>query len=384
MLRDCAKSGTAFKKLLAVYENREEALKKYVSEGKKVIGTLGADVPYELVKAAGFETVPVLAREGADLPFADKYLEYAFDPMVRSQFDRVIGGEYNDLSGLVISNSTDVLIRIYLYFREMKRMEKEVVFPDVSFMDWLFTKNPVFDRHNGLVIELFKKELEAFGGVPVTDEAVKKAAGINNENKQALRALDALRTNEKMQLTGTEMLIAVIAGFFMDKEEHTALIRELTEEAKTWPEVKGTRLYYTGSVQMDTALYEMIEENGYNIVGEDHDFGGRVFDRDFDMSLPVKDALIDCYVNREFSSKKAFVSQRVEALDRLTEKAKAETVLFFTHVYEEAASWDYPSQKKSLEGRGLKTVELSKMHYPMEPEEEARFLELLSKGKEEA
>ena len=101
--------------------------------------------------------------------------------------------------------------------------------------------------------------------------------------------------------------------------------------------------------------------------------------------MPPVRALVDRYMLREFSSKKAFVSQRVEALDREVEAAGAESVLFYFHIYEEAASWDYPSQKESLEGRGIKTLYFAKMHWPKEPEEQAAFDEgiaALISGKE--
>ena len=42
----------------------------------------------------------------------------------------------------------------------------------------------------------------------------------------------------------------------------------------------------------------------------------------------------------------------------------AEAVIFYTNIYEEAASWDYPSQKKSLDEQGIKNGSWVKMQYP--------------------
>ena len=72
---------------------------------------------------------------------------------------------------------------------------------------------------------------------------------------------------------------------------------------------------------------------------------------------------------REFSSKKAFVSQRVDALNREVQAAGADGVIFYTNQYEEAASWDYPSQKESLEAAGKKTLGLFKMLWPCDKNE---------------
>ena len=73
----------------------------------------------------------------------------------------------------------------------------------------------------------------------------------------------------------------------------------------------------------------------------------------------------DRYMLREFSSKKAFVSQRVEALNREVEEAGAQAVIFATNIYEEAASWDYPSQRNSLEEKGIKTISYEQLQYPL-------------------
>lgn len=57
---------------------------------------------------------------------------------------------------------------------------------------------------------------------------------------------------------------------------------------------------------------------------------------------------------REFSAKKAFVSQRVEALDREVDETKAEAVIFYTNLYGRwLQTWDMPNQKKSLASRGI-------------------------------
>ena len=121
----------------------------------------------------------------------------------------------------------------------------------------------------------------------------------------------------------------------------------------------------TGSAQESLDLYELIEKSGGVVVGEDHDWGDRFYERDYNMSYSPVRAVVDRYMLRQFSSKKAFVSQRVKALDEEVDSSKAEAVLFYINAFEEAASWDYPSQKKSLESRGISTCSMMKMEYPV-------------------
>ena len=108
----------------------------------------------------------------------------------------------------------------------------------------------------------------------------------------------------------------------------------------------------------------MIEDAGAVIVSEDHDWGDRSYERDYNKAYSPIRAIVDRYMLRSFSSKKAFVSQRVEALNDAVKESGAEAVIFYTNIYEEAASWDYPSQKKSLDEQGIKNGSWVKMQYP--------------------
>jgi len=132
-------------------------------------------------------------------------------------------------------------------------------------------------------------------------------------------------------------------------------------------------------------MHELIESTGLVIVGEDHSWGDRWYDRDFNLNYTPIRALVDRYMLRSFSSKKALVSQRVEALNQGVTKTGAQAVIFYNNIYEDAASWDYPSQKASLEARGFSTACFSKMVWPSAKNEHlradlAQFASRLKKG----
>ncbi|MBQ1311640.1 MAG: 2-hydroxyacyl-CoA dehydratase [Blautia sp.] len=382
-IRECARKNPAFQALLEAYTHREDAASAFRSSGGKVIGELGCDVPDELIIAAGMLPVRIYADPEKPLKETDRYLEYAFDPVVRSQFEKIVDGTcYDQIDHLVISNSTDVVIRIFLYLREMHRVEPEKHVPPVEFIDWLFTRNRLHQVRNEHTIGLFKEAVESWAGRSISDEEIRRAAEICNADRQALRRISALRTGKEVRVSGCEALVIIGSAFFMERQEHTRLVGEVAADAAEWPVLDGPRVFFTGSDQEDLSVYERIEDTGLVIVGEDHNWGDRFFDRDYNMAYTPVRAIVDCYMLREFSSKKAFVSQRVEALDRWVERTGAQAVIFYTNRYEEAASWDYPSQKKSLEERGIRTVNFAKMSYPVSanpdfPEKIQAFSEML-------
>ena len=366
-IRETALNNPAFAELYQIYQNRDAEAARWRAGGGKVLGKLGFDVPDELAIAAGFLPVQVYADPHKPLKLADKYLEYAFDPVVRSQFEKLTDGTYcRQLDALAISNSTDVIIRIFLYLQEIRRSEPEVPVPRLTFIDWLFTRNRMHQERNELIVRLFMEQLAQWSGKPLTEDAIHAAAQLCNEDRAALRDMARLRRGKQVRITGSEALVIIGSAFFMERGRHAQLVQQVTAAAESWPELTGPRLFVTGSAQEDTVLYEKLENAGAVIVGEDHDWGDRFYDRDFSLDYPVIRAVVDRYMLREFSSKKAFVSQRVAALDRAVADTAAEAVLFYTNIYDDSGSWDYPSQRRSLEQQGVASLHMAKMQYPIE------------------
>lgn len=369
-IRTCALESKAFTALKDIYDHRDASAAAWRAAGKKVVGKLGFDVPDELLIAAGMLPVQVYADPDRPLKETNKYLEYAFEPVVRAQFEKLIDGTYGEqLDALAISNSTDVVIRIFLYLREIHRVEPEKNLPPFAFIDWLFTRTNRHQTRNEFVIDLFREQVEEWAGHPVTDEEIRNAGKICNENRAALREMAKLRHGKEVHISGSEAAVIIGAGLFMEREAHTKLVREVTEDAKSWPVLTGPRVFYTGAEQEDISLYERMEAQGMVIVGEDTNWGDRYYNRDYNTNYPATRALVDRYMLREFSAKKAFVSQRVEALDREVDEAGAEGVIFYTNLYDEVATWDMPKQRKSLSERGIRSCVFGKMLWPTEKNE---------------
>ena len=369
-IRKCALQDPSFTKLYEVYKDRDAAARAVKTAGGKVLAKLGSDVPDELVLAAGLFPVQVYADPAKKLVYTDQILEFAFDPVVRKQFEKLVDGTYKELADfLAVSNSTDVLIRVFLYLREILRSMPEQPVPPTTFIDMLFTRNRMHQERNELIFSLFKKQLEDWTGRTITDEDIKAAAAVCNANRAALRRIGELRHGEEVRINGTEALVIIGSGFFMDKKEHTALVEKIADAAANWPVITGKRVFLTGSNQEDLTVYSMIEEAGGVVIAEDHDWGDRSYERDFNMDYPVIRAIVDRYMLRSYSSKKAVVSQRIEALDAEVAAAKADAVIFYTNIYEDSASWDYPGQKKSLDAKGIPNACFAKMQYPAEANE---------------
>lgn len=365
-IRPCALESKAFSALKDAYDHREKTAAQWRAQGKKVMGKLGSDVPDELVMAAGMLPLQVCAAPDGEMAEAGKYLENAFDAVVRAQFERIANGTYNDLiDGLAISNSNDTIIRIFYYLREIHRVEPEKNIPPVTFIDWTFMRSRIWQERCEFVLNLFREQVEEWAGRKITDEEIRAAGKVCNENRQALREMAELRHGEEARINGSEALTIIGAGLFMEKAEHTALVKQVTEDAKSWPVLTGPRVFYSGANQEDTELYQKLEELGLVVVGEDTDWGDRSYERDFNLTYPVLRGLVDRYFLRTPTVEKSRVAESVEILSRQVESTGAEGVVFYTNAYAEVATFNMPEQQKMLDGKGVKHVILSRMTYPI-------------------
>lgn len=386
MLRDCALENQAFRELYRVWLDRGNGeAAAHRARGGRVVGCLGADVPEEYLLAGDLLPLRIAPDPRSDLAHADRYLEACFDPMVRSQFDRIVGPGEKPWDFLAVSNSTDVLVRTYLYLRELRRTEPEAPVPDTAFIDWLFTPSERFRRYNEARAAEFRKKAEEWAGRPITDADLREAVHVLNGERSAMGRIYALRQAEGPRVSGTEALVIAGAGFYMDRARHRDLVNALAAEAEAWPVLKGPRLYFSGTEQYDLTVYSYLEEAGAVIVGEDQDCGMRYYCRLTDPESPPEEAVVERYMRRIPSPKKATVSRRVEALVCEAQESRARGVAVCMDQFEEAASWDFPEEKRALEAEGIRAAEFCKLPYPAEKDETLRgrmaaFVEELKGG----
>ena len=385
MLRECALENPAFAALYRVWLDRgSAAAAAHRAGGGRVVGCLGADVPAEYLLAGGLLPIRIAPDPTSELTCADQYLEACFDPMVRSQFDRLVRPGEKPWDFIAVSNSTDVLVRVYLYLRELRRRLPEAVL-ETAFTDWLFTRSRKFQLYNEARAADFRKQAEAWAGRPITDADLREAIHTLNGQRAAVGRISALRLGDAPRVSGGEALVIAGAGFYMDKAEHRSLVNDVADAAAAWPVLTGPRLYVSGTEQYDLTVYEYLEGAGAVIVGEDQDCGQRFYTGLTDPELSPEKAVAARYMLRSPSPKKATVSGRTETLCREAGEARAAGVAVCMDWFEEAASWDFPEEKKALEKMGIRAAEFCKLPYPAEKDESLRarmgaFVEELKGG----
>ena len=364
-IRECVQNSQAFAALQYAYDHRDAAAREHRRRGGKVVGMLGYDVPQELLIAADLFPVQITPVAGIRTPLAERYLELFFQTSSKLCFETLVNGccsSYIDY--LAVSNSSDQFVRLYLYLRELRRVEPELPIPELEFIDWLFSRSLLYAMRNERSLKLFWETAERWAGRSICEADYRRGVQICNENRAAVRELLSFRRGEHIRLTGEEALVIMGAGLFMDKPEHTRLVRALCADIPAWPEVPGTRIFFSGTDQADGWLYRTLEDSGAVVVGEDHNGGARLYERDVNPLYTPLRGLVDRYMLRTASIQKGGLSQRTAALNDAVHASGAQGVLLLSQKYEDAISWDYPEQKKLLDAAGIPSLKLRNLRYP--------------------
>ena len=243
--------------------------------GGKVLGYFCTYVPEEILYAAGVLPVRVLgSHEPQDV--TEPHIFGMFCPFCRDCLAQGLKGRFDYLNGIMIAQSC-------LHIRQAYTSWEKHVKTEDGFAYYLNMPHKVQSARalpflKG-ELELFKKAVEEWVGKEITDEALKKATEVYNENRQLMRQIYDLRKAENPPLTGEEAMYLSLSSQMVDKKEHNDALKELLKELpnrSTGRDV-GTRLIFVGSEDDDIEFINMVESVGATVTIDDHCTGSRYF-----------------------------------------------------------------------------------------------------------
>ena len=133
--RNCALQSKAYSALRALYQNQNDALQALKRSGKKLCWMFGDDVPEEVILAAGMFPVRLTGEYGSQLQ-AEKYLEISFGALWKACFEKILcASAAGMMDYLVLSNSSDLIQKLYYYLLQLKRIEPDRTLPEMYYVD---------------------------------------------------------------------------------------------------------------------------------------------------------------------------------------------------------------------------------------------------------
>lgn len=327
-------------------------LRAACEKGGEVVGYVCSYVPAELIHAAGFTPIRLLAG----LPPGDtagRYMQGFCCSFARSLLEGLGDGTYEYLSALVmphtcdtIRNMSDLLDAVDPGLRVYKLMVPTVT-------------------HTGEALEFMVEELRVLkGGLEelasreITGSDLHESIELYNRVRSALQDLRAKNPGNH------RLYAAYLAAQLMGPEDFLELARAV-EVGPEKPVGIGVALVGGPVPRLD--IFDLLEEYGLRTVWDDLCTASRFAAGDVAEEGEPLRALAERYLGRTPCPTKLDPdSQREESLLRGVAASGAAGVVFIQQNFCEFHSFDYPHLKKRLDGEGIPNIRLD-LEQPFQP-----------------
>jgi benzoyl-CoA reductase/2-hydroxyglutaryl-CoA dehydratase subunit BcrC/BadD/HgdB len=352
----------------------ERLAREHVAVGGKVVGYLTPCIPAEMIDAAGLR--PMMLSGGAEISTAlgDHTMEDLFDTGLRAVFERLLKGEFDYLSAIVLPRANDSAHRLYYYLCELKRTG-EAKLPPVLLCDVVMTPDAPTRKYSIDALERLWGELKALGDSKAGDRELHAAIEARNVRTRALRSFVDRRRNTAGAISGAEALAVFAGARMLPGDAFDDLLAGLPERSR---EPDAGRIMICGSMHGDAGLHDLIEAAGAVVAGDFHAAGELSIGQQVSAGAPPLEALVDRHRADEAASR-VFADPGARIID-FARGCYAEAAVFSYFPEEEALTWDYPEQKAALESIGVPVIRLGDQARPFDAETDRAAMEALIRG----
>ena len=348
-----------------LYQNRTQRATELRKEGKKVIGYMCCFPPVEMFTALDMVPYRIMGSVQEPITQANAYLETILCPYVRSCFDLARKGNYDFLDGLVMPHSCDTVVKVYDIWRYYQK------YPFSHFINVPHMLHQSSYKFMKIELQGLRKALEKFAGTQLTDDKLRQAIKLHNEQRALLRQLYDLRKSDPPLLSGAEVTRIIVATMIVPVQEGNELLHQVIAEVKSRkegrPEKKPARVLVYGSEMDDMAFIKLVEDCGSNVVMDDLCTGTRHFWHDVPLTADPLDGIVDRYLDkipcprtyRETpGTHEADMENRFVYLKQYAQDFKANAVVFYIIRYCDTQEFDVPDIRDYLQGMGYPVLHI--------------------------
>jgi benzoyl-CoA reductase/2-hydroxyglutaryl-CoA dehydratase subunit BcrC/BadD/HgdB len=315
------------------------------------VGTVGRDVPLEVLDAAGARAVRLRGRPGVPLDAADRYLGVGLDPAIRSLLAVQLERGFAGLDAIVVGSDTDAAQRLFYLLRELRRVEPGMGVPPVHLVDVLHRPRASSLRYTVRMVRAFVEVVEGWTEVAVTDDALRAAAERRDAVRRAVRALLPLRRSGRM--TGAEFQELLVAGGAEHPSASLARLEQAAADASARTPIEGRlRVLLTGSGHDDAAVVAAIEAAGTIVVADDHpdgelDLAPLVAEQYPPLRTDPLEAIAARWQRNGPSPHRASIGDRARHTVELVRESGAELIVAYVRERDDAPLWDVADQERT-------------------------------------
>jgi benzoyl-CoA reductase/2-hydroxyglutaryl-CoA dehydratase subunit BcrC/BadD/HgdB len=328
------------------------AAREHARRGGRVIGYAGADIPVELIIAAGAFPLrlPSFARGG--MTAADRYLESSFMPDVRSICEQYLQGAFEFLQAIILPRSNDSAQRLYYYLSDL-RSRGLASGPEPLIFDLAKVPRDSSRLHTRASVAGLASQIQA------AEAALPEAIAKRNRRRELIAAAATCRTQGAAQCRGSVMDRIFRAADVCDADIFDANLGSWLRKQRA--PTAQPRVLLAGTAPPDERLHLAVEAGGGNVVAELGDHASR------SVALPLiptsgSFAAIADHYQASMLGQRAFVDRAAEMFS-LVKSGGVTGVVNWLLEEEDALIWDLPAQTAVLGAAGIACLSLSRRHW---------------------
>ena len=321
----------------------------------RCVGWIGLDVPLELIEAAGFTPLAILADPSAPDPAGHPYAEGRGHPLVHALAAELIALSRAGLRRVVIGAAPASNLSLHGFLQGLKRLGAAPDL-DIHLAEVIHLDTPSARAFNAAALE---RLTAALGGA--SSDRLAQAIAERNRLRAALRAVDRRRLDPHAPISGMQAL-----ALHATASEGAAAkgLERLAEGLQSAFQTAGGRpLLFSGQVATAWRAYPVLEAHGWRVVAEDCDLGARGVGPDVATDGAPETALVERYRARTPTADGWSTAHACRALLDLVQATGAQAVVLDAPAFDHPPAWDYPAKRAALQAAGVGCVQLDPYAY---------------------
>ena len=343
-----------FKTLHDISEDPFPYLESKREKGFKIIGSPLADVPSELIYAAGLMPVTIL---GTNKPIvkAGAHLPDNACSLSRSNLELVLNYQTDAFDGYVFPQVCDttqhlsdiwkmrVKLEFFASFLIPRQVDRE------SARHWFYAET-----------KRLREQLEQYISAPISDEAIRESFRLYNENRELLRKIYDIKRKNPQAISNRQLFDLIRSFCYMDPKDHIPLLNALIEEMEPGESEDGNVKVVLSGIAVEPAqLFDFLDELKVSIVGDDLTVGTRMIAYDVPDHEDVIQALTERHFAKSpFSPIRDVGTRLYDFLLQLYETSGADGIIYFHIKFCESQDYDLPDMKQVMRERKIPMIVL--------------------------
>ncbi|MCI1966043.1 MAG: 2-hydroxyacyl-CoA dehydratase family protein [Oscillospiraceae bacterium] len=327
-------------------------LDKYLAQGKKVVACAPVYTPEEIIHSMGLVPMGVWGAE-MEVNEAKKYYPAFICSIMQVVLELGVTGQYKGVSAIVIPSLCDSL-------KSLGQNWKYAV-PDIPFIPMTYPQNrkPAYGvKYTKAMYERVISDLQTATGAQFSGVALANSNRVYNEHNAVMREFAEVAADHA--ITAAQRNDVFKSAWFMLKEEHTALVKQLIEEMKKTPKDESkVRVVVSGILADSPNLLQIFDKNGLKIVADDVAQESRQYRTDVPDMENSLDALAQKFADMDnctllYDRDKKRVGYIVDQ----AKKHNAVGVIVLMTKFCDPEEFDYVPIKRACEAAGLRHLNI--------------------------